>query len=473
VLVDASRIESWSFFEPFAGGGDPDYLLTGNRITFGMATATRHFEGYGAFQYSQLLNLPRNAVGLGPLGPGAFYYDAARAPNAYQLYFKALSLRARRLPGGVSFEVGRMAFQSNGEAASASADLERLKRDHLQGRLLGEVEWTPFERTFDGVRADVSRSRWHATAALLFPSQGAYEESANATISEVRLATGSLFLWGTPAARPDVGPMTRIAAKIEPLFVAATSSPAPAFEVQAFAQHYRDRRTSRNRPDNTGFAAQAVDIGVQTYGASLLTLSHAGRGQADALAWVAFQRGDWYGQPHRAWSAIAEGGYRWLAVPWRPWLRAGVTYASGDDDRADVTHHTFFPALPSSRPRLLAGTFAQMNLLDVFGEVSLQPRPRLGIDASLHRLSLANVNDRWYSGTGATALGGSFFGYTSRASGLETGLGTLLQVSAQSEISREWSLRGSLGVMSAGTVVQRLFAGDRLTVFAVESLLAF
>ncbi len=114
-----------------------------------------------------------------------------------------------------------------------------------------------------------------------------------------------------------------------------------------------------------------------------------------------------------------------------------------------------------------------MNLLDVFGEVRLQPRPRLGIDASLHRLSLASVNDRWYSGTGATAARGSFFGYTSRPSSFDTALGTLLQVSAQAEISREWSLRGSLGVMSAGTVVQRLFAGDRLTVFAVESLLAF
>jgi hypothetical protein len=198
-----------------------------------------------------------------------------------------------------------------------------------------------------------------------------------------------------------------------------------------------------------------------------------GRGRADAVGWLAVQRGDWYSDPHRAWSAVAEGGYRWLGVPWTPWLRGGLTYASGDDDRGDFSHGTFFPALPSTRPGLLAGTFAQMNLSDVFAELRLRPRPRVGVSGAVHRLSLASDVDRWYSGTGATAVRGTFFGYTTRGSNRAADLGTLVQLAVDSAVSRRWSLRASLGVMRGGQVVRGAFAGNRLTVLAFENLLTF
>ena len=145
-------------------------------------------------------NLPANArCGPGPLGPGAFYYDAARAPNAYQLYFKALSLRVKECSPGLSFEVGRMGFQSGGEAASASPDLERLKRERLQGRLLGEVEWTPFERTFDGVRARRRTPRAGTRPpASSSPRRARTKNRPTPRSSGVRVAIASLSLWGTP-----------------------------------------------------------------------------------------------------------------------------------------------------------------------------------------------------------------------------------------------------------------------------------
>ena len=472
VLVDATRIESWSFFEPFSSAAESDYILTGNRATLGVATATRHVEAYGALQYAQLLNLPRRAVAAGPLGPGAFYYDAARAPNAYQLYFKALSLRVRNLPGGVSFEVGRMGFNSGGEASSASAELEALKRHRAIGRTLGEAEWTPFERAFDGLRADVARRRWHANGAVLFPSQGAYEESANATISAVRVATASLTWWSSPQARPDVGPIGRLTGRPRAwLFVPDTGAPA-TFELQGFAQHYRDRRSERPRPDNTFGVDRQVDVDVETYGGSMVGAVPVAGGRADVLAWMGVQRGNWYGLRHRGFSAVVEAGYRFTTSPWSPWVRAGLRHASGDADRFDLQHDTFFPGLPTTTPSLLAGTFASMNLRDAFGEVRVQPRHWLGVNGEVHRLTLPTGSDRWYSGTGATAIRGDFFGFSGRPA-LATSLGTLVQVGAEATVSPRWRLRGSFGVVDGGAVVERLFLSDRLTVVAVESLLTF
>ena len=150
-----------------------------------------------------------------------------------------------------------------------------------------------------------------------------------------------------------------------------------------------------------------------------------------------------------------------------------MTYASGDDNQRDFEHGTFFPGLPSSRPDLLAGTFAQMNLRDLFAELRLRPRQRLGASGEIHHLSLATANDRWYSGTGATAVRGTFFGFTGRPSTGETTLGTYVQGTIDAALSKTWSIRGSLGVMKGGAVVRSLFSGDRLTVVALENRLTF
>jgi hypothetical protein len=476
VIVDATRAESWSFFAPRPGGGDPTYGLLGNRSTLGIAVRSRRFEFYGAFQYAQLLGLPRRAVGPGPLGPGALYYDAARAPNAYQLYFKALSVRLRDLGGGVSVEVGRMPFASGAEARAASSELEWLKRERLHSRLLGEVEWSAFGRGFDGIRVDASRPRWQATGALLFPVQGAFEESANATMRGVRVAAAALTLWTERTARPDSGPIARLAepgARLGRADLAARETASRTSELQLFVQQYRDRRSDRARPDNDGLEAVPVDVDVRTVGASLAHLAPVRGGRFDAVVWLAAQGGDWYGDRHRALSLLAEGGFQWSRVPARPWLRAGLLWASGDEEARDRVHGTFFPVLPSMRPSLLAGTVAQMNLRDLWGELRLQPWRRLDVRADLHRLSLVRAADRWYSGTGATTFTGTYFGYTGRGSGGATSLGTLVQARIASPLTRRWSIRGSLGVFHGGAVVRTWFAGDRLTVVALESLVAF
>ena len=442
-LRNVSDLESWSFFEPSAAAVDNSYALFRNRATLGMRVTTPRLTVQGAFQYGTVVGLPRRATGPGPLGPGAMYFDAAHTPSAFQLYFKALSLRVKDVVPGVSIEGGRMAFRSSMESASASPALEAIKQDRLDGRLIGEVEWSTFERAFDGVRVDLDRTPWHATAGLLWPTQGGFEESANPTIDKLRVGTASI-----------------------------TVKSARTGELQFFATHYRDTRDIAARPDNTGRQAAAADISLWNLGASHVGIYPLASGRADTLLWFSGQAGDWYGNTHRAFSLIAEGGHQWPSRG-RPWLRAGLQYASGDDDPSDLRHGTFFPMLPSTRPDLLAATFAQMNLRDTFAEVHVEPHARVAVRAAVHRLSLADANDRWYSGTGATARRGTFFGYVSRRSSGATRLGTLMQISAEGMVTKHWSVTGSLGIVEGGGVVRGLFAGNRLTVVSLRSVVGF
>jgi hypothetical protein len=455
-LSDVTRLESWSFFEPRIGGGDPTYTLLGNRATLAVGLRSRHLELDGALQYSQLLGLPRGATGPGPLGPGPTYFDASRAPNAYQLYIRAISVRVKSA-SGLSVQAGRMDFTSGFDATMQSAATDALTRARLAGRLIGGADWTPFERAFDGARIDIERPRWRATSALLFPTQGAFEESANPTMSAVRLATGSLVVSGANGATN--------ATDME-------SAGQQASEFRLFAMHYRDRRGVHTRPDNSGLDALNVDVAISTVGASHVMLTPWRGGTFDTVLWAAAQFGDWYQNEHSAFSAIAEGGYQW-PWPWRPHLRAGFLHASGDDDPNDSRHGTFFPMLPTTPPAVLAGTFAQMNLRQAFAEVRLTPSPRLALSASLTHLSLAQADDGWYSGTGATAIRGAYFGFSGRSSFCATGLGTLVQAAADTRVTQRWRLKIEAGLMRGGDVIRRQFSGSRLFVLAVESRLAF
>ena len=418
MFEDVSRVEAWSFFEPPPEGGDPDYVLGSNRARLGVHVDARRISFEGSFQYAQLLGLPKNAFGPGPLGPGAMYFFSAATPQAYQLYFKSMSVRIKDIVPHLSLAVGRMPYHS-GEGTP------------FAGRLIGNAEWTPFERAFDGARLDYSTPEWAGHGSFVMPTQGGFEESASPTIGRLQLATGSISTRG----------------------------------LSVFAHNYRDTRAVYARPDNTGIAVEAVDINMQTIGASW--------SGSMVEAWGAIQRGRWYEQPHRAFSVSAEVGHQWRGVAWRPAVHGGVLYATGDSDPNDDRHGTFFPMVPTTRPDVLGGTYAQMNLRDVYANVVLHPRDRLTVALDIHQLSLADRLDRWYSGTGATQFDGGYFGFSTRRSTLRTGLGTLLQVSATSALKEQWMLKGSVAMVRGGDVVRRQFDGSTLLVLAFESVVSF
>ena len=440
-IANVTRVESWSYFEPLIDPlgltqgpiGDPDYTFIGDRAELGVRIDGRRFDLSGAFNYVRLENLPTNAIGPGGLGAGAFYFAATGERYSYQLYLGELAVRVNSADKRTSVTVGRMPFASN----------HRLAADRLDGRLLGNFEWSLYQRRFDGARVDVTRGRWHFNAGAFMPTQGGYEESTNLTITKIQVGTAS-----------------------------ATYATGRS-ESQAFLYAYRDRRRgSMAVVDNRLVDDRRPDVSIASIGGSHARVIATGAGEVDAVAWGAAQLGDWYGAPHRAASVALEAGHRWTRARWRPWLRAGYLWASGDDGWDDDNHNTFFQMLPSSRKYALSSAYAQMNLRDAFVQAVIEPR---GFNARIevHRLELASGADLWYQGSGATASADRYFGFAGRYAQGETSLGTVLEGTIDVPLKKYWSVNAYAGTMWGGGVVRRYFTDKRLTFWSLENVIRF
>jgi hypothetical protein len=441
-LSNTTRVESWSYFEPAVDpAGDPDYTFFGNRTDIGVRVAGSRFDFGGAFNYVRLENLPKNAIGPGGLGSGAFYFAASGVNYSYQLYFSELTARVKSTQG-TSLTLGRMPFASGAEVVSPDASLERLKRERLQSRVIGNFEWSLYQRRFDGARFDVDRTRWHFTAAAFVPTQGGFEESTNLSIPKIQVID------------------------------AAVTHKQQHAEWQAFGYTYVDRRGEMAVVDNTFSLDRPVDVTIETIGGSYARVSPTRGGELDLVGWVATQFGDWYGQPHRAASATLEGGHRWTRASSRPWLRAGYLWASGDRDGADGHHGTFFQMLPSSRKYALSSVYAQMNLRDAFAQLIVEPR-RVSARIEIHALQLARGADLWYQGSGATASNGRYFGFSARAANGARSLGTVVEGAIDVPIMKYWSINGYAAAMSAGDVVRQQFSNKHLTMWSAENVIRF
>jgi hypothetical protein len=447
ILRNVTRVESWSFFEPPPGGGDPDYTFVANRLLAGFSHARSRHEFNAALQYVQFGGLPDNASGPGALGTGANYFAHNRRSDSRRVYLKSLNVLFRRALPGLNVRLGRMGYASGGEAPSGNPAIEALKRMRLDSRLVGEFEWSIYQRAFDGVRGDWTRDRLQVTGTAFWPTQGGFDERAGASLRDVRILSA--------------------VATLKPSLLLSRT------EVQVFAHHYADDRPVTGRPDNTTRRVSRADVGYLTSGAHVAGVYPMGRGSGDVLAWSALQRGDWYESAQRAWAVALEGGFQWTDSPWAPWLRVGWNRASGDADPEDLSHRTFMPPLPTARKYSLSTAYTFMNLDDLFVQALLKPRPEVNVRADVHRLRLVQPNDLWYAGSGATRRQGAIFGYAGRRSGGVEDLGTIIEGSVDWTINRRWSINGYLGRMAAGDVVRSTFAGDRLTFGYVENVIRF
>ena len=446
--INVARAESWRYFEPRPGGGDPDYAYVGDRLRVDVRGHWAKVALTVAVQHVGFLGLPEDAAGPGPLGLGGLYFDqGGRRVNSSQIYLRSANLRFPNLAKGLDLQIGRMGYTSGAEAPSGVPKIETVKRQRLDARIVGEFEWSIYQRGFDGVRVDVTQPRWRATGVAFMPTQGGFARQANTTMREVVVAGA------TVSSRPDAGPDRRT-------------------QAQGYGWHYRDRRSVTQRPDNSGRAAPAgVEIDVTTAGVAVVGAYPAGPGEADLFAWGAAQTGHWYGDDHRAVALALEAGYQWTAAPWRPWLRGGIFHASGDDDPGDVRHGTFFPMLPTVRRFAQTTVYSPMNLRDVFVQVQARPHPLLGLRLDLRRLDLASPVDLWYTGSGATLSRGAAFGYAGRRSNGSTRLGTSVEASADYAVTPRLSVNAFLGHMRGGSVVTATFAGRNLWFGYIESVL--
>ena len=451
-ISNVTRVESWRYFQPkidplalpapgTAPPGDPDYTFLGDRAELGVRVEGSRFDFAGAFNYIRIERLPENAIGPGGLGSGAFYFAATSVPYSYQLYFGELTGRVKS-SSGTSLTIGRMPFSSGGEVRSGSLALQNVKALRLQSRLIGNFEWSYYQRRYDGARFDVDRPHWHFNLSAFVPTQGGFEESANLSMPRVQVAASSFALKSSNV------------------------------EWQGFGYLYRDRRQRAAVVDNTFSLDRPVNVTIGTVGGAYVRMLPRRTGEYDLVGWVAAQTGDWYGRSHRAASVAVEAGHKWTRAPLRPWLRGGYLWASGDGNGEDNRHGTFFQMLPSSRKYALSAAYSQMNLSDAFAQLLFEPRG-LRARIEVHALHLASGADLWYAGSGATASTGRFFGFAGRAAGGETSLGTVLEGTLDVPIRKHWSVNGYAGTMSAGPVVRNWFTNRRLTFFYLENVVRF
>lgn len=442
-ISNVTRVESWSYFEPRADllalsaepVGDPDYTFIGDRAELGARVDGSRFDVSGVFNYVRIENLPTKAIGPGAFGPGAFYFAATGVRYSYQLYLGELTLRMKSADRRRSITVGRMPF--------GAESAHPLVRERIESRLIGNFEDSYYQRRFDGARADVDRGRWHFTAAAFMPTQGGYEESTNLTMTRIRLG------------------------------VASATHATPAAESQAFVYAYRDKRKRAMAVvDNRLGSDRAPDVTVASVGGWHARSIATRAGELDIVAWGAMQRGDWYGQPHRAGSVALETGHRFSRLAWKPWLRAGYLWASGDSDWQDGRHTTFFQMLPSSRKFARSAVYAQMNVRDAFAQLAIEPR-RFNARIEVHKVALASGADLWYQGSGATASGDRFFGFAGRYADGASGLGAVLEAAVDVPIKKHWSVNASAGTMWGGPAVARWFTDQQLFFWSLENVIRF
>jgi Alginate export len=444
-LRDWTRVEMWNFFEPPSGGGTNDYDYIANRLYVAVRRSTRRYDANAALQYVQFGGLPANAVGPGPLGLGAVYFAHAGRSDSREVYLRYLNLQLKNVVPGVSIHAGRMPYASGSESTTGNPKIEVVKRQRLDARLVGEFDWSIYQRAFDGVRMDVVRPPWSAAFTAFHPTQGGFEDAAGVDMKDLTVIGGST------AFKPG-----RI---------------IPGTEWQLFAIRYVDTRAVNQRPDNTGNPATRADIGINTFGTTLVSASPLCDGsQWDSMFWLAAQTGRWYEQDHRAFSVAAEAGHQWTASAWHPWLRGGYLRASGDSVEADTRHGTFFQMLPTVRRYAQSALFSQMNVSELFAQAMLRPSQSLGLRFDVHHVNLASRHDNWYVGSGATQSRGKLFGFSTRPSNGAVDLATSLEASADYTVSRRWSVNGYFSVASGGDVVRRSFAGRTMTYGYVESV---
>ena len=133
--------------------------------------------------------------------PGRSYFDqGGQRENPQELYLRYANVRFPNVLPGIDLQLGRMGYTSGAEAPSGVPKIETVKRQRLDSRLVGEFEWSLYQRGFDGVRVDATRSRWRATGIAVMPTQGGF-----ARVGRIRPSPTSSWRAAPSSSRPAAG----------------------------------------------------------------------------------------------------------------------------------------------------------------------------------------------------------------------------------------------------------------------------
>ena len=438
------RSESWDWFEPTQGD---------NAYTYGQARL-RARVGYQVpkdwgflleAQDVQTLGVPSQAFGpgnIGQMGLGGILYGHSNRSSVNSAGIRQAYVKVGD-PDEFQIQLGRMEYSSGMQVVPKDPDLARLKAMRIKDRLLGTFDFSAYGRTFDGIRLDGDSGDVHLTAFAAKPTQGGFEPHFATTMSDLTVGEFSLTL--------------------------KQGEVLPDGEAQVFWTYYDDHRrvpqVDNRTPAQRGQIFATGGDQINTVGFHLV---HRLGEQGDFLLWYAHQTGQWGNLSHRADAFSAEVGYQWKEADWKPWLRAGHSYFSGDSNPLDGVHTTFTPLLPTIRPYAMMPFYTESNLRDTFAQVILKPGPQTTARMDAHLLSLATPQDLWYVGSGATQNSGSINGYAGRSSGGGSQLGTLLDLGIDHQIDAHNKLSLYFGHVFGGDVPASSYVNPNASFFFLE-----
>ena len=428
------RVEGWSWFRP--NSGDNAYAFSGNTFRLSIAKSTDTSDWLAELGAPVLIGLPDDAIApgnQGQLGHGANYFAAAGQHQTSVMVFpKQLFFRWKNLGiNGQSLRAGRFEFSDGGERTASDMVLAALKREHVNQRLIGPFAFTHVGRSFDGVEYALNRKSANLTFLAAIPTRGVFQTDG----------------WGWNHTAISYAAFTREWGK----------GPHTA-ESRVFAVEYVDWRHVL-KSDNRPAAVRGNDSGtirIETFGGHSIHTISSKKGTTDIVFWTALQTGRWGTQSHRAWSVDVEMGFQPKSLPTlKPWLRAGFTRGSGDENPSDQRHGTFFQLLPTPRIYARFPFFNMMNIEDGYASIVLRPHTRLTVSSEAHSLRLASSRDLWYSG------GGVFqpwsFGYTGRNGGGARSLANLFDVQTDYRVDSAVTLTGYFGYAQGRSVLAEVY----------------
>jgi hypothetical protein len=444
------RLEGWNWFQD---GADAENSYAFGQSIFRLAVGQERRKVAWQIELAQpaLLRLPERAVArgaAGQLGLGASYFVANGASrNAAYVFPSKAFLRFKNLGGaaGTSLTLGRFTFVDGTEVQPAHATLAALKAMRIAHRLLGDFRFTVTGRSADGVSLTTGTNRANLTLAAARATRGVFQVDG----------LGELDVnWEYGAATLQTG------------------AKQSAGELRIFGLGYQDYRAV-NKTDNRaaairGGADRFSDINIGSFGAHYLhSFETATSGTFDLLLWGVGQVGSWGVQRHRAAAFAAEAGWQ-PRMAWRPWLRLGYDFGSGDGNANDGEHNTFFQVLPTPRIYARFPFWNQENSNDASAMLILRPSAKLTLRSEGHWLWLASRNDLWYSGGGAFQP--HSFGYTGRPANGNRGLADVWDLSADYTVSRHWALGLYYGHAWGGGVMKSIYPSGPNSDFGYSEL---
>jgi hypothetical protein len=445
------REEFWNWFAP-TGPQSNEYNFFASVFRGAVKWTDDYFDFVLEAQEVGLMNLPDDAVAPAPqgsLGGGAQYFAHNRRTDDTNVFLRQGFFTLKHLGvAGFTLKGGRFEFSEGLEVLTKDPTLDWLKGARISQRLIGPFNFSHVGRSYDGLTGSLTRGPWNLTVMASHPTQGGFDLAGMKEIDDIDLLYAAVNL-----TRPEF---------------------APNSDARFFYIYYSDGR-GLLKTDNRPLAVRTTDhrdIYIHTEGVHWIDVLPTSAGPLDLLVWAAGQEGAWGRLDHLAWRFDLETGWQPAALPWKPWVRIGYGRSSGDDNPNDHTHETFFQILPTGRIYSWSTFYNLMNNEDAFAQLILRPIAGLVWRSDFHNIRLAESQDLWYTGAGATLRDRNVgFGYSGRPS---FGHRDLFRV-VESQVTYAWNpaLEFTLyyGHLFGGDVVRKIFANDHADFAYLEVVL--